>query len=52
MGNVFRDIDVGNSYDLKGSSTGRRTCPYNQNIDNYDRNSKKAMKDLDFLEFV
>lgn len=52
MNNVFRGLDVGNRYDLKGSTQGRRTFPIDKNLNDPDRDEKIAFKDLDFIQNV
>jgi hypothetical protein len=52
MNNVFRDLEVGDRFDLKGSTTGRRTLQQSENLNDPKRDPKKVLKDLDFIEFV
>jgi hypothetical protein len=52
MNNIFQDITVGNRYDLKGSTLGRKALKSSQDFIDPKRNIKIAMKDLDFMEHV
>lgn len=51
MNNVFRDIEVGDRYDLKGSTFGRRTLRENEDFYNANRDPNIALRDLDFLAY-
>lgn len=55
MNNIFGDFDVGNRFDLKGSTIGRRTIKEERGM-RYDdisgRDIKQALKDLDFIKYV
>lgn len=52
MNNIFEDIEIGNKYDLKGSTVGRRELPNDEAYTNPLRNAKIALKDLDFIRHV
>ena len=50
MNNVFRDMDIGLRFDLKGSTQGRRTLEIGTHIGKAYENVNTALKDLDFIE--
>ena len=52
MNNIFRDLDVGDRFDLKGSITGRRELKLNETYDDPNRDSKRTLKDLDFMQYI
>ena len=52
MNNVFRDLEVSDIFDLKGSTQGRRTLPKGMPFDDPARDQKIALKDLDFLDNI
>lgn len=55
MNNIFGEYEVGNRFDLKGSTVGRRAIKEERGM-RYDdisgRDIKKALKDLDFIKYV
>jgi len=52
MNNIFQDISVGDRFDLKGSTQGRRTLKDKAEYYSSTRNHKVALKDLDFRDYV
>ena len=52
MNNIFQDIDVGDRFDLKGSTQGRRTLREANEYRSPSRNRKIALKDLDYREHI
>lgn len=52
MNNIFQDIAVGNRYDLKGSTLGRKALKSAQDFRDPQRNVKIALKDIDFIENI
>ena len=52
MNNVFKDLSVGEFFDLKGSTHGRNLLRNDETLDmRTEKYGKTAMKDLDFLRF-
>lgn len=52
MGNVFKDFDICESFDLKGSTQGRNLLKPGEDLEmRQSLHGKTAMKDLDFLRF-
>ena len=52
MNNVFKDLSVGEFFDLKGSTHGRNLLQNDETLDmRIEKYGKTAMKDLDFLRF-
>lgn len=52
MNNIFRGIDVGYRFDLKGSTQGRRTLQVGEPLATANKNIKVALKDLDFNDLI
>ena len=52
MNNIFGDFQVGNRWDLKGSSQGRGYLKNGRTMDPNTRNVQIAMKDNDFRTFI
>jgi 1-phosphatidylinositol-4-phosphate 5-kinase len=52
MNNVFRDFEVGERFDLKGSTVGRRTLDLEEPFENENRDKKMTLKDLDFNDSI
>jgi hypothetical protein len=50
MNNLFKDYEVGDRFDLKGSTVGRRTLKEDINLNDERRDKKIALKDLDFID--
>mmetsp|Transcript_27271 Transcript_27271/g.20414 ORF Transcript_27271/g.20414 Transcript_27271/m.20414 type:complete len:158 (+) Transcript_27271:1557-2030(+) len=48
MNNVFRDIKIGNRFDLKGSTVGRVSLHSIEEFEDQSRDVKKILKDIDF----
>eukprot|EP00349_Pseudokeronopsis_sp_Brazil_P012075 CAMPEP_0202980236 /NCGR_PEP_ID=MMETSP1396-20130829/86192_1 /ASSEMBLY_ACC=CAM_ASM_000872 /TAXON_ID= /ORGANISM="Pseudokeronopsis sp., Strain Brazil" /LENGTH=117 /DNA_ID=CAMNT_0049720073 /DNA_START=1630 /DNA_END=1983 /DNA_ORIENTATION=- len=48
MNNVFRDIKIGNRFDLKGSTAGRVSLHSIEEFEDQSRDVKKILKDIDF----
>lgn len=52
MNNVFRDFDIGNRFDLKGSLAGRKTLIGGKVFDDAHRDNKEVLKDIDWMEHI
>lgn len=50
MNNLFKDYEVGDRFDLKGSTVGRRTLREDEHLNDPKRDKKIALKDLDFVK--
>lgn len=52
MANIFEDLDVGDRFDLKGSTVDRQVLRDEAEYYDKKRNPKIELKDLDFKRFV
>ena len=51
MNNVIKDIQVGLTFDLKGSTVGRRRLEKGKKLDEVG-DLKTALKDIDFMDNI
>jgi len=52
MNNIFKNFDVGIRFDLKGSTKNRRVLKPDEPLIAAEKDIKRALKDLDFIDHV